>query len=90
MAIKDILIITIIHVIIPLIGLMYFFSITRKMKTEKILNPPTIPLFVLFVSYGGLLVVTFNNIILALVWYGILGNFLSYFICTNSIRGYRI
>lgn len=62
MPIKDIFIASIIHIIIPFLGAIYFVSITRKMKTDRVINAPKIELFIVFVSYGGLLLVTLTTL----------------------------
>ena len=45
------------HVIIPLLGLLYYFSLTKKMVKENVTNPPTTALFFVFATYGGLLAI---------------------------------
>jgi hypothetical protein len=62
MTIKEIFIASTIHIIIPLIGVIYFVSIKRKMKTEMHVNALKFELFILFVSYGGLLLVTLTTL----------------------------
>lgn len=46
----------VIHLIIPLAGLLYFLKIRKQMSLEKIPNPPETELFVVFATYGGLLI----------------------------------
>ena len=50
---KDIFIALIIHLIIPLTGLLFFLRIKRQMKIENIINAPTPELFIIFSTYGG-------------------------------------
>jgi hypothetical protein len=64
MTILEIVIALVIHLIIPLIGLLYFTRLISKMKKEKIQNAPTIELFIIFATYGGLLLI----ILTALIW----------------------
>jgi len=47
----------IINFLPPLIGLVYFVMLCGDMKSEKIEDPPVLPLFVTFFNYGGLLMV---------------------------------
>ena len=51
-----------IHLVIPLSGLLVYFGLIRKMKREKVENPPTIDLFLSFATYGGLLLVTLTTL----------------------------
>lgn len=46
-----------IHFILPLTGLLWFLRLRERMKTENIPNPPTTALFLIFLTYGGLLLV---------------------------------
>lgn len=46
-----------IHLFVPAIGLAYFLRIIKQMKTENIANPPALELFIIFSTYGGLLLV---------------------------------
>jgi len=65
MTIKETIIVLIIHLVVPLVGLLYFLQLRKQMKRENIQNPPTIALFVIFVAYGGLLLVLLTG----LFWY---------------------
>ncbi len=64
MTILDIIIALAIHLLLPLIGLIYFIRLRVRMKNEEIQNAPIIELFVIFATYGGLLLVTLT----ALIW----------------------
>jgi len=69
----------IIHLLIPLIGLFFFLSINRKMKIRQISNPPIFELFVLFVTYGGLLLMLLTVLFWEISGMSILGLF--YLMC---------
>ncbi len=62
MTIREILIASTIHLVIPMIGVICYVSITRKMKTDKVVNAPKFELFVLHVSYVGLLLVCLTTL----------------------------
>ncbi len=62
MTTKEILIAIIIHLIIPLIGLICFLWLNRHIKEEKITNAPTTELFLVFLTYGGLLLVMLTTL----------------------------
>jgi len=64
-----------IHVVIPLTGLLLFLQLTQQMKKENIQDKPTIELFVIFVTYGGVIIVMLTEI--CWVWSGMasLGTF---------------
>ncbi len=51
---KEIIVAVIIHLIIPLIGLILFFKLARKMKSEMT-YPPILEFFLIFATYGSLL-----------------------------------
>ena len=55
MIINQILLVTVILFITPLMGLLFFFVLKRRMKNERIINPPIKALFVIFITYGGLI-----------------------------------
>ena len=59
---KDIFIALIIHLIIPLTGLLFFLRIKRQMKIENIINAPTHELFIIFSTYGGLVLVLLTTL----------------------------
>ncbi len=64
MTTKEIIVAYTIHLIIPLVGLLSFLQLKNQMKRENIQNPPTTELFVVFATYGGLLLV----VLTALFW----------------------
>ena len=64
MTIAEIIIALTIHLLLPLIGLFYFIRLSKRMKKEEIQNAPIIELFLIFATYGGLLLVTLT----ALFW----------------------
>lgn len=43
------------YLLLPLVSLLAFLWLKRKMKKEKILNSPVLPLFIIFATYGGIL-----------------------------------
>ncbi|NMM50785.1 hypothetical protein [Marinigracilibium pacificum] len=51
-----------IYLIIPFTGLMYYLGLKRKMKAQEIPAPPAIELFIIFTTYGGLLLVTLTTL----------------------------
>jgi membrane protein insertase Oxa1/YidC/SpoIIIJ len=51
-----------IHLVVPLIGLGLFIKLRNRMTKEEINNPPTIELFIIFATYGGLLLVTLTSL----------------------------
>lgn len=46
-----------IHLVTPAVGILWFLKIRDDMLEKKIASPPTIQLFVVFATYGGLLLV---------------------------------
>lgn len=64
MTIVELIIALTIHLLLPLIGLYYFIRLRTRMKKEEIQNAPIIELFIIFATYGGLLLV----ILTALFW----------------------
>jgi hypothetical protein len=54
-----------IHLVLPAAGLQWFLWLRADMREEEIERPPVIPLFIIFATYGGLLLV----ILTALFWY---------------------
>ena len=61
MTIKEIIIAVIIHLIIPVFGLIMFLKLSTKMKLEMI-YPPILEFFIIFATYGGLLLVMLTSI----------------------------
>jgi hypothetical protein len=52
----------IIHLVVPLIGIYYFIKIVKRMKVEQLENPSFKELFLIFATYGGLLLVTLTTL----------------------------
>lgn len=51
-----------IHLILPLTGLLWFLRVRKQMKNENIPNAPTTELFIIFSTYGGLLLVVLTTL----------------------------
>jgi len=51
-----------IHILIPLIGFLYFIHFRNRMKNENIQKAPTLELFVVFATYGALLIVVLTKL----------------------------
>jgi len=51
-----------IHLILPLTGLLCFLRLKKQMKNENIPNAPTTELFIIFSTYGGLLLVALTTL----------------------------
>lgn len=62
MTLKDIIIALIIHLIIPLAGLLYFWQLKNKMENENIKDAPKAELFIIFATYGGMLLVALTTL----------------------------
>ncbi len=62
MTAKEIIIALTIHLLIPLMGFIYFLSIKKRMKNENVVDAPTVELFIIFATYGGLILVLLTNI----------------------------
>jgi len=58
----EILSAVIIHLVVPLTGLLLYFLLVRKMKREKVDHPPIVELFLTFATYGGLLLVILTTL----------------------------
>jgi glucose uptake protein GlcU len=58
----EIIIALTIHLILPLTGLFYFLRLKKQLKNENIPNPPTTELFIIFSTYGGLLLVVLTTL----------------------------
>lgn len=54
-----------IHLAVPAAGLQWFLWLRDDMREEQVKNPPIIPFFIIFATYGGLLLV----ILTMLLWY---------------------
>jgi hypothetical protein len=46
-----------IYIVMPLLGLLAYAMLLRKMRSARIVLPPTIPFFILFFTLGGWLLV---------------------------------
>ncbi len=46
-----------VNFVVPLAGLKVFLSLRERMLERQIERPPVVPLFIIFASYGGLLMV---------------------------------
>jgi hypothetical protein len=57
---KEIIIAVIIHLIIPIVGLFMFLKLATKMKSE-IIHPPILEFFIIFATYGGLILVILTS-----------------------------
>lgn len=62
MTASEIIIAITIHLILPLIGILYFQRLRKQMKRDNISNTPTIELFIIFSTYGGLLLVALTTL----------------------------
>ena len=65
MTTTEIIIVLTIHFIIPFVGLLFFLRLKKRMKSENLPNRPTIELFIIFATYGGLVLVALTE----LFWY---------------------
>lgn len=63
MTISEIIIALTIHLLLPLIGLFYFIRLRTRMRKENIQNAPIIELFIIFATYGGLLLVILTTLL---------------------------
>ena len=61
MTLKQTIIALIIHLFLPLSGLFWFLVLKRKMKRDNVVQAPIIELFVVFATYGGLLLVALTT-----------------------------
>ena len=62
MTTKDIFTFIVIHLLVPLAGIIYFIAVIKKIKKENVVNAPTFELFIIFSTYGGLLLVTLTTL----------------------------
>lgn len=53
---------TVLHILIPTLGLFGFMLLVQHIRSQNIPEPPLIPLFTLFVLFGGLLQVIFTEL----------------------------
>ena len=54
-----------IHLIVPIAGILWFLKIRDDMLEKEIISPPLIQLFIIFATYGGLLLVFLTSVF----WY---------------------
>jgi hypothetical protein len=62
MTLKALITVLIIYLFIPLFGLFSYLRLIRRAEKEKINNLPKLELFILFSTYGGLLLVVLTQI----------------------------
>ena len=70
MTTAGIIIALIVYFIIPLAGLLLFLRLKNRMKNEHIQNAPITELFIIFATYGGLLLILLTSLIWPLDWSG--------------------
>lgn len=51
---SEIVIALFIHFVVPLLGVIFYIYLLKRMKIESIKNPPNIALFLIVANYGGL------------------------------------
>ena len=56
---------TLIHLVLPLVGLKIYLWLCQRMKGEGVVSPPILAYFILFFTYGGLI----QLILTTLFWY---------------------
>lgn len=54
-----------INFLVPLVGLSVFLSVRDRMREKEIERPPVVPFFIIFATYGGVLMVVLTD----LFWY---------------------
>lgn len=52
----------IIYLVLPLVGLLYFIKTNRTMHEDGVVNGPSMEMFIIFATYGGLLLVSLTTI----------------------------
>ena len=62
MTVKESIIALSLHLILPLTGLLCFLRLKKQLKKENIPNAPTTELFLIFATYGGLLLVVLTTL----------------------------
>src|SRR5258706_14435519 len=72
-----------VNFVVPLAGLKVFLSLRERMLERQIERPPVVPLFIIFATYGGMLVVVLT--ILFLRWSGIASLCIFFFVLGRSI-----
>jgi uncharacterized membrane protein len=66
----EILTAIIIYLVIPAFGVLLFLQLVKQIKKNKISDAPLIPLFILFATYGGLLMIILTSVVFPLQWSG--------------------
>lgn len=51
-----------IHFVIPILGIVFYFILLHKMKKSNIQNPPTVALFLEFFICGGFLLIVLTSL----------------------------
>ena len=46
-----------VNFVVPLVGLKVFLSLRERMLEKQVERPPVVPLFIIFATYGGLIMV---------------------------------
>ena len=59
---EEIIVFLIIHIFVPLAGLLYFLWLINRMKKEEIQKPPIIDLFIVFANYGVLILIILTSL----------------------------
>ncbi|KAA9327505.1 hypothetical protein F0P96_16110 [Hymenobacter busanensis] len=62
MQVEEIIIGLIIHLFVPLIGLSFFLIIVNRMQRAHVGDAPILELFVVFATYGGLLLIVLTGL----------------------------
>ncbi len=62
MTIFEIIVALTIHILLPIVGILYFIHLRNRMKKEEVKNALIIDLFIIFATYGGLLLVSLTAI----------------------------
>ena len=61
MSTKEILTAIVIHLLVPLIGILLFVKIRSNMYKKAVRDAPLMELLILFISYGGLLLLSLTS-----------------------------
>lgn len=64
----EIFIVVTIYFTIPVMALILYFRLVKQIRDKRVTNPPFTDLFIIFGTYGGLLLVTFTS--LFWIWSG--------------------
>lgn len=63
MSTADIIIAVTVHFIVPLAGLLAYLGLVRRIKKEQVNDAPIRDLFLIFATYGGLLLVVLTSLL---------------------------